>query len=313
MAGELRVPLIRLLDGNRRRRHGHVLVEFGRTTCRTIRLGRLWSPTSAGSPWWRWRSDGRGLGAARLVTSHVASWCGTPARCSWPGRRSSRPAWVSGWTRRRWGCSCGRERAGTVDMVAGTEARADELIRAVLGYLPSNAWHLPPRGPIEDDPNRLDGVVCGPGAAAPSRAVRHAAPAFVHPGQRQPARVFPPVRAERHHVAGPVWTAGRSRCWPATALLWRRDDRDGADKVARVRRPRRHVPPAGAASGRPAGFVIGGPQSGPVAIRRGARAIAAVVPEPGCRGPACSCAGVRRRRRGPPPTRPVLHRSAWRR
>ncbi len=47
-------------------------------------------------------------------------------------------------------------RAGTVDLVADSEADAFALTRRVLSYLPRSVWHLPERGPVDDDPQRRD-------------------------------------------------------------------------------------------------------------------------------------------------------------
>jgi acetyl-CoA carboxylase carboxyltransferase component len=46
--------------------------------------------------------------------------------------------------------------SGVVDNEASSEAEAMALVRQFLGYLPSNAWQLPPRTATTDDPLRRD-------------------------------------------------------------------------------------------------------------------------------------------------------------
>jgi acetyl-CoA carboxylase carboxyltransferase component len=46
--------------------------------------------------------------------------------------------------------------SGVVDNLADTEAEAFAMIRRFLGYLPSNAWELPPRATPADDPERRE-------------------------------------------------------------------------------------------------------------------------------------------------------------
>jgi len=47
-------------------------------------------------------------------------------------------------------------RSGSVDAAVDTEDEAIDLLRRVLGYLPSNVWQLPPRAEPADDPARTD-------------------------------------------------------------------------------------------------------------------------------------------------------------
>ncbi len=47
-------------------------------------------------------------------------------------------------------------RTGSVDAAVDTEQEPLDLLRRVLGYLPSNVWQLPPRAASEDDPGRMD-------------------------------------------------------------------------------------------------------------------------------------------------------------
>jgi acetyl-CoA carboxylase carboxyltransferase component len=47
-------------------------------------------------------------------------------------------------------------KSGLVDNVAEDEADCINQIKTFLSYLPSNVWEQPPRGPVDDDPNRCD-------------------------------------------------------------------------------------------------------------------------------------------------------------
>lgn len=46
--------------------------------------------------------------------------------------------------------------SGSVDNLAETEAEALAMVRRFLSYLPSNVWEMPPRGPVDDDPERRE-------------------------------------------------------------------------------------------------------------------------------------------------------------
>ncbi|MCH7959125.1 MAG: methylmalonyl-CoA carboxyltransferase [Candidatus Hydrogenedentes bacterium] len=46
--------------------------------------------------------------------------------------------------------------SGAVDNEVDTEDEALETIRRFLSYMPSNVWQIPPRGNVDDDPNRRD-------------------------------------------------------------------------------------------------------------------------------------------------------------
>src|SRR5207302_6173252 len=95
-----------------------------------------------------------GLGAARLVTSHVAIGVRGIAQVFVAG-----PAVVEAGM----GENVGKEqlggidvvaRAGTVDVVVDTEDEAFALTRRILSYLPANTGVLPARTESRDDANR---------------------------------------------------------------------------------------------------------------------------------------------------------------
>ncbi|TMR11004.1 methylmalonyl-CoA carboxyltransferase [Nonomuraea zeae] len=155
MAGELRVPLVRLIDGTGGGGSVKQLEEFGRTYVPynpgwdqvVANLGRIPVIALALGPV-------AGLGAARLVTSHVSIMVRELSQVFIAG-----PAVVEAGM----GESVGKEElggwrtvsaAGTVDLVAGSEQEAFELTRRVLSYLPQSAWRTPPVAAPADDPDR---------------------------------------------------------------------------------------------------------------------------------------------------------------
>ncbi len=155
MAGELRVPLVRLIDGTGGGGSVKQLEEFGRTYVPynpgwdqvVANLGRIPVLSLALGPV-------AGLGAARLVTSHVSIMVKELSQVFIAG-----PAVVEAGMRE----SVGKEElggwrvaaaAGTVDLVAGSEEEAFALTRRVLSYLPQNAWQPPPVASSADPADR---------------------------------------------------------------------------------------------------------------------------------------------------------------
>ncbi|MFG1619581.1 acyl-CoA carboxylase subunit beta [Nonomuraea wenchangensis] len=155
MAGELRVPLVRLIDGTGGGGSVKQLEEFGRTYVPynpgwdqvVANLGRIPVLSLALGPV-------AGLGAARLVTSHVSIMVKELSQVFIAG-----PAVVEAGM----GESVGKEElggwrvaaaAGTVDLVADTEEEAFATTRRVLSYLPQNTWQPPPVTPSADPADR---------------------------------------------------------------------------------------------------------------------------------------------------------------
>ncbi|SEH02808.1 propionyl-CoA carboxylase beta chain [Nonomuraea solani] len=155
MAGEMRAPLIRLIDGTGGGGSVRQLEEYGRTYVPhnpgwdqvVANLGRIPVIALALGPV-------AGLGAARLVTSHVSIMVKGLSQVFIAG-----PAVVEAGM----GESVGKEElggwrtvaaAGTVDLVADSEEEAFELVRRVLSYLPQSAWQPPPVTAPADDPGR---------------------------------------------------------------------------------------------------------------------------------------------------------------
>ncbi|MEV0595353.1 acyl-CoA carboxylase subunit beta [Nonomuraea cavernae] len=162
MAGEMRVPLVRLIDGTGGGGSVKQLEDFGRTYVPfnpgwdqvVANLGRV--PVIALG-----LGPVAGLGAARLVTSHVSIMVKELSQVFVAG-----PAVVEAGM----GESVGKEElggwratsaAGTVDLVAASEEEAFALTRRVLSYLPQSAWRLPPVTPSGDDPGRAEPELAG--------------------------------------------------------------------------------------------------------------------------------------------------------
>ena len=156
MARELRVPIVRLLDGT-----------GGGGSVKTLEVeGRTYVPEMPG-----WDhvvanlatvpvvalglGPVAGLGAARLVSSHLSVMVRDLAQVFVAG-----PPVVA-----RAGPKVGKEelggaeihgRNGTVDAVVDSEDAALALAKRFLGYLPSSGYDLPARVPPEDDPDRRE-------------------------------------------------------------------------------------------------------------------------------------------------------------
>ena len=156
MANELRLPIVRLVDGT-----------GGGGSVKTMAIdGRTYVPYNQG---WDWVVDNlakvpvvamglgsvAGLGASRLVSSHYSVMIKGISQMFIAG-----PPLVAGTgeivTKEELGGSDICARAGAVDDVVDSEAEAFARVRNFLSYLPSNVFELPPRGPITDDPKRRD-------------------------------------------------------------------------------------------------------------------------------------------------------------
>src|SRR3954453_18052864 len=156
MANELRIPLVRLIDGT-----------GGGGSVKTIEIeGYTYVPAN---PAWDWvvKNMGTvpvvalglgsvaGLGAARLVTSHYSVMVDGISHMFIAGppvvARVAQPV-----TKDELGASDIHARAGAIDDVAASEAEAFARARRFLSYLPSSVYELPPRIEPSDDPSRRD-------------------------------------------------------------------------------------------------------------------------------------------------------------
>ena len=277
MAGETGVPLVRLIDGTGGGGSVKTLEDAGRTYVPfnpgwdqvVANLARIPVVSCALGPV-------AGLGAARLVSSHVAI-----------GVRGISQVFVAGpaVVEAGMGESVDKEalggidvvaRAGTVDLVVDDEEAAFAAVRQVLALLPSNAATLPTRAEPVDDPQRRE------------EALR----SLVPKDRRTPYDVRRLINVVfdqdsvlelgRTYAPSTVTALARLDGWPVAVMA--SDPRvygggmtaDGADKMARFidlaetfRVPVVHLVDQ-------PGFVIGSAAERAGTIRHGARALAAV-------------------------------------
>ena len=156
MANELRLPLVRLIDGT-----------GGGGSVKTIETqGYTYVPAN---PAWNWvvKNMGTvpvvalglgsvaGLGAARLATSHYSVMVEGISHMFIAGppvvARLSGPI-----TKDELGAADIHARAGAVDDVVESEAEAFARARRFLSYMPSSVYELPQRIAPTDDPTRRD-------------------------------------------------------------------------------------------------------------------------------------------------------------
>ncbi len=163
MARELRLPLIRLVEGT-----------GGGGSVRTYEAtGRTYVP---GNPAWDLIAASlseipvvaaalgpvAGLGAARVAAAHFSVMvrglsqvfiAGPPVVARAFGQDVDKEALG--------GAHIHARESGVVDNAVDTEEEAFEQIRRFLAYLPQNVWQLPPRATPTDDPRRRDEALIG--------------------------------------------------------------------------------------------------------------------------------------------------------
>ena len=277
MAGEMGMPLVRLIDGTGGGGSVKSLEDYGRTYVPqnpgwdvvVANLARVPVVALALGPV-------AGLGAARLVTSHVAIGVRGIAQVFVAGPAVVEAGMGESVDKEQLGGIDVVARAGTVDVVVDTEDEAFALTRRILSYLPANTGLLPPRIMSADDPRRR------------SVALRDAVPRE----RRSPYDVRAVLTEvfDRESVLELGRTFGRSTVtalarldgWPVAVVA--SDPRfygggmtaDGADKMTRFvdlaetfRLPVVHLVDQ-------PGFVIGSTAERAGTIRHGARTLAAV-------------------------------------
>ncbi|HVS12770.1 MAG TPA: carboxyl transferase domain-containing protein [Thermoanaerobaculia bacterium] len=158
MAHELRLPIVRLVDGTGGGGSVRTLDEMGRTYVPANPswdlivqlLGEVPVVAAALGPV-------AGLGAARLVASHFSVMvrgssqvfiAGPPVVERGMGRRVDKEELG--------GSFIHAHGNGVVDNEAASEEEAFEQIRRILSYLPGNVWQAPPRVDPTDDPGRRE-------------------------------------------------------------------------------------------------------------------------------------------------------------
>lgn len=161
MANELRLPIVRLVDGS----------SGGGSVKSLESMGRTYVPFNPG---WEWvvanlatvpvvalaLGSVAGLGAARVVSSHFSVMVKGTSQVFVAG-----PPVVARLgedvDKETLGGSHVHARNGVVDAEAESEEEAFVLARRFLSYLPSSVHDAPPRGPRDDDPGRRDDWLIG--------------------------------------------------------------------------------------------------------------------------------------------------------
>ena len=155
-ANEYRLPLVRLIEGT-----------GGGGSVKSLDMdSRTYIP---GNPGWDWVVKNlatvpvialalgpvAGLGAARAVTSHFSIMVKEVSQMFVAGPPVVKRVGED-LTKEELGGSEIHSKNGAIDIVVESEEDAIELTKDILSYLPSSVYELPPRGDINDDPNRKD-------------------------------------------------------------------------------------------------------------------------------------------------------------
>ena len=277
MAGETGVPLVRLVDGTGGGGSVKTLEDQGRTYVPfnpgwdhvVANLARVPVVACALGPV-------AGLGAARLVSSHVAIGVRGIAQVFVAGPAVVEAGMGESVDKEQLGGVDVVARAGTVDVVVDDEEAAFAAVRTVLGYLPPNTSVPPRRAEGDDDAGRRDATLRSlvpHDRRAPYDVRRLLATVFDLGSVFELGRTFAPST---------VTALARLDGWPVAVLA--SDPKvygggmtaDGADKLARfVDLAETFGLPVVHVVDQP-GFVIGSAAEKAGTIRHGARALAAI-------------------------------------
>ena len=155
-ANEYRLPLVRLIEGT-----------GGGGSVKSLDMdSRTYIP---GNPGWDWVVKNlstvpvialalgpvAGLGAARAVTSHFSIMVEKLSQMFVAGPPVVKRVGED-LTKEELGGSEIHSKNGAIDIVVQSEEDAIEMTKDILSYLPSSVYELPPRGNVNDDPNRKD-------------------------------------------------------------------------------------------------------------------------------------------------------------
>ncbi|TAL18073.1 MAG: methylmalonyl-CoA carboxyltransferase [Frankiales bacterium] len=272
-----RVPVVRLLDGTGGGGTVESLEEFGRTyvpfnpgwDAMVELLSSVPVVTAALGPV-------AGLGAVRLVTSHVSVMVRELSQVFVAGPAVVEAGMGESLDKEELGGWRVAARAGTVDLVADSEDEALGLVRQVLSYLPANAWQLPPVVPCDDPEGRREESL----RSLVPRSRR--SPYDVRALMRSVFDEGSVLELGRLHAGGTVTALARLGGRPVAVLAGDPTvygggmTAAGADKQARLvdladtfRLPVVHLVDQ-------PGFVIGSASEAAAVVRHGARALSAV-------------------------------------
>ena len=155
-ANEYRLPLVRLIEGT-----------GGGGSVKSLDMdARTYIP---GNPGWDWVVKNlstvpvialalgpvAGLGAARAVTSHFSIMVEKLSQMFVAGPPVVKRVGED-LSKEELGGSEIHSKNGAIDIVVQSEEDAIKITKDILSYLPSSVYELPPRGDINDDPNRKD-------------------------------------------------------------------------------------------------------------------------------------------------------------
>ena len=290
MARDLRLPMVRLVDGTGGGGSVKNLEMLGYSPMPKAFLWDTWTDNLGEVPVVSLALGSvAGLGSARVVASHYSVMVKDSSQLFVAGppvvARTHRQ-----FDKNELGGSQIHTRNGAVDDEAPSEDEAFARARRFLSYLPSSVYELPARIQCDDDPGAARALADRGGAARPEEGLPHAPH---HRGAGRPGLVLRDGAqlgpADHHRPGAPFRLAGGADGGRPDALR-RRLDREGLGEDHPLRRPGAGVPPAGGAPGRRAGL--------PDRPRRRARRdhpLSACAPRARCcnrpcRGARCWCA-----------------------
>jgi acetyl-CoA carboxylase carboxyltransferase component len=161
-AGQMRLPVVRLLDG----------ASGGGSVKMAQEAGYTYLPVNPG---WDAVVDNLslvpvvaaclgptvGLGAARLVMSHLAVMVRGVGQLFTAGPPVVRGGTGEDLSKEELGGAAVHSRNGTIERFADTEDEAFEIVRRFLAYLPGSVYTLPPVSPGDDPAERRDESLIG--------------------------------------------------------------------------------------------------------------------------------------------------------
>ena len=157
LAHDLRIPLVRLVDGTGGGGSVRQLEDLEHTYCPELPGWDLVVANQARVPVVALcLGPVAGLGAARVAAAHLSVMVRGTSQVFVAGPPVVRAGVGEDLDKETLGGAEVAAPAGTVDLVVDGEQQAFEATRRFLGLLPANAWERPPVTPEDDDPERRD-------------------------------------------------------------------------------------------------------------------------------------------------------------